>query len=163
MSVQDPIDPPAPAPAQRKPLGEISGNTQIEPSAAAAKSLFIAEYDEDELLSEPPSDPAPEDLELADNDKGEGSNEFAKIAGAAETASQIPVSQAGLTQAFESPVPRSGARQRSRSLLDEDPAGVVDVRWRASFGDPDKNSIPKANDSELNYSLAIVDRTRLWQ
>ncbi|KAF2873791.1 hypothetical protein BDV95DRAFT_489570, partial [Massariosphaeria phaeospora] len=52
----------------------------------------------------------------------------------------------------------------SPSSQDEVSAGAtVNVRWRASFGDPDKNGIPKANDSELSWPLEIMDRTRLWQ
>ncbi|KAF2871801.1 hypothetical protein BDV95DRAFT_668358 [Massariosphaeria phaeospora] len=90
----------SPAPAQRRPLGEISGNTRSQPSAAAKSGLFIPEYDDDEPPSEPPSDPALK-FELAEDIEEGAEYEVAEIAGATETASQVLLSQAGLTQAFE--------------------------------------------------------------
>ncbi|KAF2823607.1 hypothetical protein CC86DRAFT_447920 [Ophiobolus disseminans] len=132
--------PPATDPRRRSPL--------FEPEFSYTQSALLEQADdlidgEDDDTEEEKADPLPE---------GEGDADD-EVEGALEAEDGEPPYRVQAATPF---IPRT-------SSLPEEPDPIVSIRWRACFGDMEKNPVPAAFNSKQDQHFLELTAERLWE
>lgn len=135
--------PPPTAPRRRSPLFEPEAPEALTQSAVTEQAEELVDNEDDDIDEDEEDTlvPAPEN---EDDDEGDGRGVGVEVE----------------FDYLQRPTPQLGSNESPGASGEPDPR--VHIRWRACFGDMEKNAISAAYDSQRNVRFWGVDEHAVW-